>query len=456
MRTNAPNVLYRGGFLLVAVGTACAASATTMRGPVQRALDHGPLRGLGRVSYGVYLWHWPAIVLLTPARIGVDGAALTALRLGVTAAGTTVSWFAVERPIARARAPRVAFSGALATAAALAALLVLPPGQQIAYANLRTDRVPKAVLLAPPSTSATPSTAVAPPTPVSTPVSTPVPTPVPTTVPASAGGALAARVGHRDARGRLGHVFGDTRVRRRTASRGLARWSRPPSPASDSPTAATCSAAVGRDARQYHVDLTIAMLGGWDAVWLQQHGVAAYTRVVESTIRAFTAGGGKVLWLSELPGSSVPERGTLDAIFASMARRYPGTVAYLDIQSSLRGPGGGMAAAVNGLVLRQPDGWHLCQDGSVFVAAHGARRSRPLPPGLGGGSVAHRPALRDELVSQVKVARLALDHVNSASHAGLCSTRSDAWSPGSSPLDDRAVLRPGVGQIGEHHHPVTR
>ena len=361
MRTNAPNVLYRGGFLLVAVGTACAALATTMRGPVQRALDHGPLRGLGRVSYGVYLWHWPAIVLLTPARIGVDGVALTALRLGVTAAGTSVSWLALERPIARARAPRVALSGAVAIAAALAALLVLPPGQQFAYANVRTDHIPKPVLLAPPSTSATQSTAAA----EAAPVSTPGPL---TTVPVRAGRLALPASGTAMLVGDSGMFSGTPAFAAglqaagwgvvETAFPGIGLTSR----------GQNFRAQWAADARQDHVDLTIAMLGGWDAVWLQQHGVAAYTKVVESTVAAFTAGGGKVLWLSELPGSSVPERGTLDAIFASMARRYPGTVAYLDIQSSLRGPGGGWPRVVNGLVLRQPDGWHLCQDGSVFVA----------------------------------------------------------------------------------------
>jgi hypothetical protein len=122
------------------------------------------------------------------------------------------------------------------------------------------------------------------------------------------------------------------------------------------------------DAREYHVDLTIAEIGGWDAGWIQQHGVAAYAKVVETTIGAFTAGGGKVLWLSELPGNSVPERAAIDAIFAATARRDPRAVAYLDVQSSLRGPGGGWPRVVNGLVLRQSDGWHLCQDGAVFVA----------------------------------------------------------------------------------------
>jgi hypothetical protein len=44
--------------------------------------------------------------------------------------------------------------------------------------------------------------------------------------------------------------------------------------------------------------------------------------------------------------------------------------------------------------------------------------------------MARRPALRDELLCPLThvsatTARTALDHVNSASHAGLCSTRNE-------------------------------
>ena len=52
------------------------AAAAPVRNPVERVLALAPLRALGTISYGVYLWHWPIYVMLTPARTGLEGTAL--------------------------------------------------------------------------------------------------------------------------------------------------------------------------------------------------------------------------------------------------------------------------------------------------------------------------------------------------------------------------------------------
>lgn len=65
---------------------------------VGRALGISPLRGIGLISYSLYLWHWPIIVLMSyphQAPLGLAGAAVAvALSLGVAA----LSWKFVERP----------------------------------------------------------------------------------------------------------------------------------------------------------------------------------------------------------------------------------------------------------------------------------------------------------------------------------------------------------------------
>jgi peptidoglycan/LPS O-acetylase OafA/YrhL len=92
--------LYTGGFLLVAVLSALVVVAATDDGSaVARLLSWEPLRRVGLVSYGLYLWHWPVYVVLTPDRVGADGPALLALRLAVTAGFATASYLLVERPV---------------------------------------------------------------------------------------------------------------------------------------------------------------------------------------------------------------------------------------------------------------------------------------------------------------------------------------------------------------------
>ncbi|MBF4561426.1 acetyltransferase [Microbacterium sp. VKM Ac-2870] len=87
--------------------TAVAIAAATMTGSwFGRALDAQPLRWIGERSYGIYLWHWPIVVLLSLAADGtfVDtrvpvpvGAAAALLTLVISAA----SYRLLEQPIRR-------------------------------------------------------------------------------------------------------------------------------------------------------------------------------------------------------------------------------------------------------------------------------------------------------------------------------------------------------------------
>jgi peptidoglycan/LPS O-acetylase OafA/YrhL len=95
--------LYRGGLLVCAFAAAAviAAAVHPRRGGLARALGFTPLVGLGLISYGVYLWHWPVYVVMSPDRIGWDGWPLLAARIGVTLAIALVSYRLVEQPIRR-------------------------------------------------------------------------------------------------------------------------------------------------------------------------------------------------------------------------------------------------------------------------------------------------------------------------------------------------------------------
>ncbi|HEY2319779.1 MAG TPA: acyltransferase family protein [Solirubrobacteraceae bacterium] len=70
-----------------------------------RFLALAPLQGLGKISYGLYLWHFPLFLWLDESSTGQRGPALLALRLTVTLAVSLVSYVVVEQPIRRRRRP---------------------------------------------------------------------------------------------------------------------------------------------------------------------------------------------------------------------------------------------------------------------------------------------------------------------------------------------------------------
>lgn len=92
--------LYRGGFLLVALlAVLVVVTAADDRSTTARLLSWEPLRQVGLVSYGLYLWHWPVYVALTPDAVGATGPALLVVRLALTGVLATASYVLVERPI---------------------------------------------------------------------------------------------------------------------------------------------------------------------------------------------------------------------------------------------------------------------------------------------------------------------------------------------------------------------
>ncbi|HWG62560.1 MAG TPA: acyltransferase family protein [Streptosporangiaceae bacterium] len=90
---------YRGGLVVLSVATAMVLAAAACQGSVVgRALGWGPLRWIGVRSYGIYLWHYPIIVLTTPAN-STENLTRAALQVAASIGLAALSWKFVEEPI---------------------------------------------------------------------------------------------------------------------------------------------------------------------------------------------------------------------------------------------------------------------------------------------------------------------------------------------------------------------
>lgn len=94
--------LYNGLFTLVAVATALAIAASMdSNWTGNQLLTQSPFRAIGRVSYGLYLWHVP-IFWIVRTEAGHLPLTVRLLILSVTtAAATTLSWRWLEKPALR-------------------------------------------------------------------------------------------------------------------------------------------------------------------------------------------------------------------------------------------------------------------------------------------------------------------------------------------------------------------
>jgi hypothetical protein len=93
--------LYRGGLTAAALATALLILAATLRpgSVLSRLLALPPLVWLGRISYGVYLWHWPLFTFVNADDTGLSRWPLLAVRLAGTLAVALLSYHLVEQPI---------------------------------------------------------------------------------------------------------------------------------------------------------------------------------------------------------------------------------------------------------------------------------------------------------------------------------------------------------------------
>ena len=127
---------YSGALPLVGVTSALLIVGLQASGPLVTVLSTPPLVWLGKISYGVYLFHWPVFVMLDARRVDVSTPALFALRMAVTLVIAQLSFTVIERPIRTGvswRPPTIGLSAAAACVGAAVATFALVPGGDADY-----------------------------------------------------------------------------------------------------------------------------------------------------------------------------------------------------------------------------------------------------------------------------------------------------------------------------------
>lgn len=363
-------VLYRGGLLLVVLAVAVVLTRAEREpdGLTARVLCASPLPRVGRVSYELYLWHWPVFAALDAERTGLSGVLLLVARCAVTLVLAELTYHLISRPVRSGRWPRPGrvvpplLAGVSVAGVALAALLTTIPTTPHRGAPETVVTAPESTLLTRPGR---------------------VPGPLRITVfgdsvadslakgmPALSG----ARVTNRSVIGcgiaRSGPVRNAARIQE--PYERCPRW----------------DTYWAQGVRADHPDLALVVLARWEVLDRKLHGrwrhigqpdYDAYLRTeLARMIQVLTWGGTRVV-LATAPynhryerrdGSVYPEDepARMDAwnrMLTGVARADPDRVRLVDLGARLC-PGGRYTSDVGGVRLRS-DGLHLAAEG---VRAH--------------------------------------------------------------------------------------
>jgi peptidoglycan/LPS O-acetylase OafA/YrhL len=134
---------YAGALPLVGVVSAALLLGLQAPGPVRSALGVAPAVWLGRISYGVYLYHWPIFVVLDERRTGLDPLPLLVVRVMLTLAVAQLSFTFFEQPIRRGRRRAIDIgrpaSGRRTFATAAAATVAVIVGTVVVVPSAESD-----------------------------------------------------------------------------------------------------------------------------------------------------------------------------------------------------------------------------------------------------------------------------------------------------------------------------
>ena len=159
--------LFRGGLTAHAMLSAIVISGLVarreadIRGLLSRVVAGRGLQWCGRLSYSLYLWHWPVYIVVAD-RTDLDGWRLTLVRVAATVVVSVTGYQLVEQYVRRRAQWAHGRRGTISTAVAMAAVSIwwvaLPTPARL-VAGVDATRV----LAAPPTTSTAPASTTDPP-----------------------------------------------------------------------------------------------------------------------------------------------------------------------------------------------------------------------------------------------------------------------------------------------------
>jgi peptidoglycan/LPS O-acetylase OafA/YrhL len=378
--------MYRGGLVVAGILAALiiASVAQPSSGPLGAVMSIPPLRWIGRISYGLYLWHWPVYVLMTDITTGLNGTPLLIARLAATFGAATISFYLIERPVRRYHWKGWPFLAATVTAVGITAVVIV------------VGTLPEAVAVGPPpdwasvkvvSTTARPD---------------PLPAPIvlpPGTVISPSQPLRVITIGDSvmwDAELGISAALGATKEVT-VSTHGFPGWGLINDPNYRQDLTKTID--------QTHPQLILAMWS-WDNAFAAAHP-DAYRKIITNAINTMLTPGDGVEGIAFIqfptvgPHGFIIDPGVREAqtelqnnqtqdwtnLVSSVATRYPGRVTVLDTASSLElnGQFSPWLPTVNGgwIRVRKTDNTHLCPSGAAVLGAAVTQQLTPmfnLPP----------------------------------------------------------------------------
>jgi hypothetical protein len=346
--------LAKGGFPLYAVMSTILIYVCTRAGWTSRLMSNTFLRWAGLTSYGLYLYHWPVFILLSPERTGISLAPLFVIRMAVTIALALASYYLLEMPVRRGTlfkttktAGTAALLGIFSVALCAFAVTLDPPKSTIPYANMKVSDIG-----------------------IRTETLTPTKTP--------STGQPAAKV----------WIIGDSGAMDVTPAlaaameaTGATQFTFGAGPGFGLTTVANWRSDWTQTISDDQPNLAIMMFGGWDLNFVTANSEAAYETVVDEAVTLLTSNGIRVMLLPVMPGGR-KDASAIDRVFANVAARHPDMVTNPSITDAFTAPDGSTPRywiGDDGTVhlLRKKDNWHLCQEGAAnltdLVLAHAER-----------------------------------------------------------------------------------